>query len=140
MEIHKADRRARRHAVIVVIVACVVGAAILHALGNSAESLRAWIEHDVERAGRTLFVLMALGFSAPMLGLALWIGRFAGEIKRAGRYPPPEAKLTRDTRIRTGTSATAIARLHYLLAVLAALMAIFVPVVLWRVYAGLFGT
>ncbi len=82
---------------------------------------------------------MALGFTAPMLGLAVWTGRFASEIKRAGRYPPPEAKLTRDTRIRTGASATAIARLLYFLAALAALMAILVPVVLWRVYAGFFG-
>lgn len=139
MEIHRADPRARRNAIIVVLVAGIAGAAILHAFGGSAEDLRAWVERDVERAGKTLFALMALGFSAPMLGLAFWVWRFAAQINRAGRYPPPAAKLTRDTRVRTGASAMAVARLHYVLAVIVALMAIIAPVLLWRVYSGLVG-
>jgi hypothetical protein len=82
---------------------------------------------------------MTLGFSAPLFGLAIWLERFAGQIKRAGRYPPPEAKLTRDTRVRTGASALAFVRLHRTLAAIAALLAIGAPVVLWRVYRQLFG-
>jgi hypothetical protein len=71
--------------------------------------------------------------------LAAWAGRIAGRIGRAGRYPPPDAKLTRDTRVRSGASATAMARLHYAVAVIAALMAIAVPVLLWGVYGRLLG-
>ena len=86
------------------------------------------------------FLSMALGFSAPLLGLALWIRRFAAKVNRAGRYPPPDARLTRDTRVRTGDAAGAIARLQYFLAGLMALLAIAVPILLWRVYDVLFGS
>jgi hypothetical protein len=66
VEIHRADPGARRNAIVVVVVAGIVGAAILHAFGESSESLRVWLERDAERAGKTLFTLMALCFSAPM--------------------------------------------------------------------------
>jgi hypothetical protein len=90
-----------------VVAAGIVGAVALHLLGESSEWLQAWAERDPQRAASILFALMTLGFSAPLFGLAIWLERFAGQIKRAGRYPPPEAKLTRDTRVRTGASALA---------------------------------
>jgi hypothetical protein len=123
-----------------VVVAGIVGAVLLHVFAESSEGLRAWIERDPQRAGGTLFALMALGFSAPLLGLALWIRRFAAKVNGAGRYPPPDARLTQDTRVRTGDAARAIARLHYFLSGLMALLAIGVPVLLWRVYEVLFGS
>ena len=140
VEIHRADPSARRSAIAIVIVAGIVGAAILHVLGRSSEGLRVWVERDPQRAGATLLALVALGFSAPLLGLAWWIRRFAVKVNRAGRYPPPDARLTRDTRVRTGNAAGAIARLHYILAGFMALLAIGVPVLLWRVYEVLFGS
>jgi hypothetical protein len=139
VEIHRADPRARRNAIIMVVVGGIVGAAILHALGESSEGFSAWVERDAVRAGKTLYAVLAIGFSAPMLGLAFWMRRFAARISRARRYPPPTARLTRDARVRTGASAAAIARLHNLLAAFLALMAIVVPVLLWRVYGTLFG-
>jgi len=140
VEIHRADPSARRNAIVIVVVAGIAGAAILHVLGESSEGLRSWIERDPQRAGGTLFALMALGFSAPLLGLSLWVRRFAAKVNRAGRYPPPDARLTRDTRVRTGNAAGAIARLHYVLSGLMALLAIGVPLLLWRVYDVLFGS
>ncbi len=139
MEIHRADPVARRNAIIVVVVVGVFGAAILHALGESSEGVRAWAERAPERAAKVLFALMVFGVSAPMFGLALWMKHFATKISRAGRYPPPDAKLTRDTRVRTGASALAIARLHNAFAAIAALMAIVAPLLLWRVSRELFG-
>ena len=137
LQIHKADPRARRNAILIVIAASVVGAVALHVMGESSGWLQAWAERDPQRAAKVLF---ALGFSGPLLGLAVWVERFAGKVKRAGRYPPPEARLTRDMRIRTGDSALAIVRLHRVLAAMTALLAIGAPVVLWRVYRQLFGT
>ena len=139
MEIHRADPVARRNAVILVIVAGVVGAALLHALGESSEGIRAWVEGAPERAAKTLFASVVLGVSAPMLGLAFWMRRLATKISRASRYPPPDARLTRDTRVHRGASALAIARLHNAFAAIAALMAIVAPVLLWRVSRELFG-
>lgn len=108
-------------------------------MGESSEWLQGWAERDPQRAAEILFALVAVGFSGPLLGLSVWIGRFAGKIRRAGRYPPPEAKLARDTRVRTGASALAFVRLHRILAAITALLAIGAPVVLWRVYRQLFG-
>jgi hypothetical protein len=136
-ETHRADPQARRNAVIIVIVVAIAGAALLHAVGSSASWLRAWAERDPEHAARVVFALLAVSVSVPMLGLAFWTARFASRINRASRYPPRDARLTRDTRVRVGAAARRFARLYYLLAAVAVAIATYVPVLFWRLYHGL---
>lgn len=138
-EMQKADPRARRTAILIVVAASVVGAASLHIIGKSSEGLRAWAARDPEHAAKVLFPLIAPAISVPLLGLAVWMERFASKVKRAGRYPPPDARLTSDTRVRTGADALAFVRLHRILAGITALVAIGWPVLLWRAYRLLFG-
>lgn len=122
-----------------VAAASVVGAASLHIIGKSSEGLRAWAAGDPEHAAKVLFPLIALAITAPLLGLAVWMKRFVHKVQRAGRYPPPDARLTRDTRVRTGTDALAFVRLHRIVAAITALIAIGWPILLWRAYRRLFG-
>ncbi|MGD8869824.1 MAG: hypothetical protein PVI01_19540, partial [Gemmatimonadales bacterium] len=65
-EIHKADPRARRSAILMVVAAGIVGAVALHLMGESSEWLQAWAERDPQRAASILFALMTLGFSVPL--------------------------------------------------------------------------
>jgi hypothetical protein len=136
-ETHKADPRARRNAIIIVIIAVIVGAALLHAVGSSASWLRAWAERDPEHAARVVFALLAVSVSVPMLGLAFLAARFAASINRGRRYPPQDARLTRDIRVRVGAAAQRFARLYYLFAAVAGAIAIYAPVLFWRLYHGL---
>ena len=131
MEIHEADPRVRRNAIVVVVVAGIVGAGMLHALGGWSEGLRSWVEGSPEQAATLFLVVTVVGVSGPMLGLAFWMKRFASRVGRVGRYPPPDARLTRDTRVRRGSSALAIARLHYVSAAIAVVIAICAPVLVW---------
>jgi cytochrome bd-type quinol oxidase subunit 2 len=136
-ETHRADPRARRKAVIIVIIAAIAGAATLHAVGSSANWLRAWAEGDPEHAARVVFALLAVSVSVPMLGLAFWAARFAAKINRGGRYPPHDARLTRDTRVRVGAAAERFTYLYFLFAAVAVAIAIHAPVLFWRLYHGL---
>jgi hypothetical protein len=136
-ETHRADARARRNAVIIVIVAAIAGAATLHAVGSSASWLRAWAERDPEHAARVVFALLAVSVSVPMLGLAFWAARFAAKINRGCRYPPHDARLTRDIRVRVGAAAQRFARLYFLFAAVFVAIAIYAPVLFWRLYHSL---
>ncbi len=104
----RADRGYRLRWLLLLIGMAGVGAAAL------GWALPAWIarletlEPDVAlRSIGRLLAVMWLGLVLPGVYM-LW---FASRVWRSGRFPPPKARVIRDTRLLTGAAALARARL-----------------------------
>lgn len=112
MQIHRADKTYRRRLLVVLLAAAAAGTA-------SIGALRHWLSHGL--AGKTLSPEAALwwlyvAFLALGLTLALgtavfgaWLWRYAGRVGEARRYPLPAEAIARDTPIREGGAAQALA-------------------------------
>lgn len=125
--------------------------AILVALGGVAlllwlaaelgriEKLSATDPDAAARRAATLLLGVTWACAGTALTAALLIFRISREIRRSGRYPPPGARLVRDTMVRTGAQAERIARVGILVAVLLAAAAPVLIVVGHRLLAALAG-
>jgi hypothetical protein len=83
------------------------------------------------QARRLLWSVTAL-LSLIAAGAALVLTRLAARIFRSGRYPPPGALVLRDTPVRTGTRARALAWLGLTCAALLLTAAVALPLLLLR--------
>lgn len=119
-----ADPVARRNAWIVTVVIAAAGA-----LGYLA--LQDWlagvIERDPVEARATLLAALSLGAwtsAVLMAALAAWCWHLGSKVRRAGRFPLPEAKLLRDTAVVEGAAAQARGRMLQICAVALMLLAV----------------
>jgi hypothetical protein len=64
---------------------------------------------------------------------AAWLFHFCLRSYKAGRFPPPGARLVRETEILTGVEAEARARLGFTLAAIIAAAAVALPAYLWHI-------
>ena len=71
--------------------------------------------------------LMALGMAAVLVRLSI-------EVRRAGQYPLPGARVLRDTPIRTGERAQRMAAVSLVLAVLLAMAAVAIVATAWSLW------
>ncbi len=113
-EIVRADKKHRRR------VACWTGVGFL---GGSIALCMVWTslaeitaaagENPLEAADAAAGLVTVFGWVAAgsLIGAGLWHWRLARKIRRAGRYPPPGAKVVRDTPVRTGAKALFMADL-----------------------------
>ncbi|MEM7350575.1 MAG: hypothetical protein AAF657_07200 [Acidobacteriota bacterium] len=91
----------------------------LHGLAQNAQPLAA---AKAERVVQIVFGLLACG----ALALSLYLGRTSWRTLQAERYPPPDARVISDTRIRRGPAARRQGQLGLVLAVLTFVLAIVV--------------
>lgn len=140
-DVQKADARSRRVAMATVALTLVVGTVLLALADHFRAAWEAWLLGTVEgwirhpgRGGFWMFVL-----SAPLWGLAWHLGRLAGRIERAGRWPPPGLAVIRDTRIVTGSGAARRALALRLAALLAWLAPVLCGLWFWRALAAFSG-
>lgn len=110
-EVHKADPRAQRTAVVALISGLIVGALLIIVAPRLRPGLESWVREDPE--SRLQLVLAGLGFVAiaPLFGLAAYLWDVSRRTDRSGRYPPPGARLIKDTPVLTGGAAAQRARL-----------------------------
>jgi len=100
--------------------------------------LRAWLASGPAPAeARRLLWLVAGLLSLTAVGGALFLVRLAARVLRSGRYPPPGALLLRDTALRTGARASAVAWLGFACAALLAMAAGLLPLLLLRLLRAL---
>ena len=136
MEIQKADPRARRKALVLLIIATIIGAIVILLLESQLSMLEQWISDDpgvaFERLELTLAVL-AVVVAVPLLGLAAYIWRLGARVIKTERFPPPGMAVIRDTPALTGTAARLRGRLIQAFAVIFALMAFALPIALWQI-------
>ena len=112
-QIIHADPRARRTAMAVSMAILLVAAALLWCLRVYQKEVL-----DAVRWNQPAAVAQALRLAdtaACLSGLGLvaagvWFARLARRTARSGRFPPPGMKVIRDTPLRTGAKARAMAR------------------------------
>jgi hypothetical protein len=101
-EVQKADPAARRHAVLLIVVSTLLGAALIVGFERYRTPLRDWFLSKPEKLAlrlRLLFLLCAAFVSVPLFGIAVYLWSFGGKVVRARRFPPPGHRVIRDTPI-----------------------------------------
>jgi hypothetical protein len=73
------------------------------------------LEMAIDRLERWTTVLGWIG-GLGFVGAGAWLFALGWRINRAGQYPPPRMKVIRDTRVRTGPQARALANVLQLAA------------------------
>jgi len=112
-EIQRADRNARQKTIKCILVMMVVFAPTIYWLNSNMEFIEEWIAEPDETVKRIKFIfsiLIAIGATL-LLVASIYIFRLANAVLRSGRYPPPNIKVIRDTRIRHDVTARRIGRL-----------------------------
>jgi hypothetical protein len=138
--VQSADPRARRRALL--FLACFLPLLVPLAFGADAlgEHLRELSKHDPATAARNLALILGIGGVAlvvPLAALAASIFHTATLAHRAGRFPPPGARMVVAVRVLEGRAARGLARVHQVLALALAGCAAALGWLLWRALACL---
>lgn len=124
-EIVPADKRHRRLALVTAVLITLVGVLLLGILyGYLGQIKRDMAEKDRRTAeGELLRLTAAVNWIGGLsfVGMGAWFWRLGRRINRSGRFPPPGAKVIRDTRVRTGAKARELASLAQAAALLCVL-------------------
>jgi MFS family permease len=119
-EMLRADPAARRKAIFLAMLLIAAGAALAGFLQSFTGKLGLLAETDPQRAleqGSLLLLALSAALVGVTLALAAWLYRQGSRIERAGRYPPPGARVIRDTPVVSGPGAAARGRLARWLAI-----------------------
>ena len=104
-EIQRADPATRRRALVAIAAIAVAGWAAYFGLqqwlgglaGLAPARMRASLEHAM--------VWGSWAATLPVAALAIVMWRYGGRVRRAARFPPPGAKVIRDTAVLHGEQA-----------------------------------
>lgn len=138
-EIQKADAQMRRTGALVVGAGALLGVVLLGMARGRGPALAAWVAEDVESRLRLVMTVLTLVTTGPVLGVAGYIWYLGGRVVRAGRYPPPRARVLRDTTVLTGQAAVRRGRLAQAAAAVLGLAAGLLAFFLWRLLVLLGG-
>ncbi len=134
------DPRARRNAVLLVIMLAVLGTIALIAMERFIDDLRELTREDPYLAivrVNSAIKLLAVSIGLGLAGFAAWLARLSLQAHRTQRFPPPGTRVIRETRVLTGEAARARARLGFGLAAAVAVAGLGLAVYLWHVTAVL---
>ncbi len=116
-----ADRRLRAAVLAVALVLIAAGAVGLSMIRAELRAIDSLGEEDlpaaVARLRRVVAVVAWLG-AIGFVGASAWFFRLGWRINRSGQYPPPGARVIRETPVRVGGAARRKANLAMLAAVL----------------------
>jgi hypothetical protein len=113
-EIQRADPTARQRLVAQFALIVAVGGIVLLLAEHLRPAVLAWVMADAgPGAGRrAVLVVGLLGVAcAPVAGFAVFLCRLGARVHTAQRFPLPDTRLVRDTRVLRGTAAAARGRL-----------------------------
>ena len=134
----RADPKARRHAVIIVAAATVIGLVLIAGPAWYREPLRAWLLDDpAVTASRARLLLAGAGalLVAPLIGFATYAWRLGSRVVAEREFPPRGHAVIRDTNIVSGDAAVAQGRGLRAIAIFLVVASIAITGVLWRVAA-----
>lgn len=126
-----ADPRLRRRASLLTLLLLIAGTIALLVLHGYLGSMRELYGKDEDIAFARLIQvvrLAAIVSSICFLALGFWLWRLGRSVLRTGEFPPPGARLVKDTAVRTGPRARTIGNL---LLLAAAALAVLGPVGTW---------
>ena len=137
-EIRKADPRARRLGVVLLLATLALGTVVFLTVDRFTGRLREWLLSDPAAADRRLqlvFAAFALAASAPLLAFAVYLWRLGREVIQARMFPPPDRPVAADTPIVEGHSAVKRGRALQTSAVVLTACCVLFWLVLWRLSA-----
>jgi hypothetical protein len=105
VDVQPADPIAQRRALIAVIAIAAAGIAAWFVLEDWLMGLQAADPLQARHAMKNALIWGTWAASLPVILLAAHLWRSGEHVRRAERYPPPGAKLVRDTPILTGSRA-----------------------------------
>lgn len=113
IEIRKADPKARRQVLLLVLIGGVIGCLLIIGIDNFLDPLREELSaesKELKRWFRIGLILMAAVSTLPLGGFAMYIWRLGAKVYDAGEYPPPGCRLIHDTPLIRGKAAILRAR------------------------------
>ncbi len=131
---------ARRHAVLLLSIAAVVGALLILAFERYRIPLRDWTLAEPRKSAQRvqfIFLLVATLLLVPLLTLAAYLWSLGATVLRAREFPPPGRRVIRDPPVIVGEAAVAHASQLKVLAVGCGIACAMLGVLLWRL-ASLF--
>jgi hypothetical protein len=137
-EVRPADPVARRQMLVVLLLAVVLGGAMLAAMPMLGDAMQSWLLAEgadpIER-GALLLRGLSLALALAALAPAVYCYVIAARIDAAGEFPLPGAKLVRDTPVLRGDAARSRAWMLRAIAIALALLALAGGILVW-VLAG----
>jgi hypothetical protein len=113
-EIVPADKRHRRLTLVTAGLLTLLGLLALGMLPAYLGGIRKLAEEDLwaaeEKALRLVAIVLWVG-GLSLVVMGAWFWRLGRRINLADRFPPPGMKVIKDTRVRTGAKARAVANL-----------------------------
>jgi hypothetical protein len=121
-EIQAADPVARRRALIAAVAIAALGWAAFFVLQEWLAELRGGNPVETRRALEAAMIWGSWAACLPVVALVIWLWLEGGRVHRAGRFPPPGAKVIRDTPILHGDAARRRAMVYRIFAVILGLL------------------
>jgi len=135
-EIQNADPKARRKAIVSVILGAVAGISLYLLLEFSVGNVNLWIQAHanflVEHHYLTFLGMLVL--VSPILAMAVYLIRFSRQIIRTKRFPPPDTPVIRNVRVLIGEKAVSRGWLLQILCWLILLPAFAIPFLVWFIF------
>lgn len=142
-EIQKADPKARKKAIWIVLVASILGTLILlpFSFSSSNTMFQTWMESKLLYAVR--YPLLAAGISGvlitPILCAALYLFQYSRKCVASEKIPPPGYSVIKDTPVLRGSSAITRGRLVQILSMILCFASISIPLMIWYIFHSLQG-
>jgi hypothetical protein len=119
-EVQKADPKARRLALVFMLIGMIIGALLILTVEPHQGTIRDRILSEPAGASdriRLAFLVSGALLSTPLLLFAAYCWTLGAKVHRAQRFPPPHVRLIRDTPVAYGEEAEFHARVLQTLAV-----------------------
>jgi hypothetical protein len=134
MEIHAADPRAKRTALVVILASLIVGTALIILFDRARPAIGRWVFADQQQVAlraRVVLSVVAVIAAGPLIGFAAYFYRLGGATVRSARFPPTGAAMIYDTPVVSGDAARTRGRILQVLAVMLVVAAIAMAGLLW---------
>jgi len=133
-DILKADPRARRWAIALVVAAAAGGSVLIYLAQSAQSTLVGWVTNDVRalparlRIATAVVTILSTGM---IVAYAAYLWHHGRRIILAERCPPPGAIVIKDTVVETGDAARRRGRTLQMLALLLVVASLLIAATLW---------
>lgn len=133
-DVQRADSATRRKAVIILIIAAIVGSLIIAIFESYRPQLYDWLLSDQGKSAqrlRLLIILTAALGAIPLLAFSVYLWSFGCKVTNYQRFPLAGQKVIRDALILEGQAATTRGRVLKILAVCLGVAVFMLCLVFW---------
>ncbi|MDR4467825.1 MAG: hypothetical protein MRJ68_05920 [Nitrospira sp.] len=133
-EIQRADDRSRKLAIVAVILVLIGGVVLWMVFEEWMAEVRSLPVEEAKQSLSRVF-LLCMGIMIVCVCIVGWHSWWVGErVRQTLRFPPPDAKVVRDTVVLSGQAAAARGRLLKVFGVILMFCAMALGVMCWWVF------